>query len=66
VITTLIHVFAGLLAALLGVWLVSSWHLQTSLQTCFKKKRLMDVTLGLWLLAIVLGVVLYLAIIQAV
>jgi uncharacterized membrane protein YozB (DUF420 family) len=66
VITTLIHVSAGLLAALLGVWLVSSWHLQTSLQTCFKKKRVMDVTLGLWLLAIVLGVVLYLAIIQAI
>jgi uncharacterized membrane protein YwzB len=64
VITTLIHVSAGLLAALLGIWLVSSWHLQTNLQTCFKKKRVMDVTLILWLLAIVLGVVLYSAIIQ--
>lgn len=59
VIKMLIHVSAGLLAALLGVWLVSSWHLQVSLQTCFKKKRVMDVTLGLWLLAIFLGVVLY-------
>jgi uncharacterized membrane protein YozB (DUF420 family) len=65
VITTLIHVSAGLLAALLGVWLVSSWHLQVSLQTCFKKKRVMDVTLGLWLLAIFLGIVLYVAIIQS-
>jgi hypothetical protein len=65
VITTLIHVSAGLLAALLGVWLVSSWHLQVSLQTCFKKKRVMDVALGLWLLAIVLGVVLYWVIIQS-
>jgi len=66
VITTLIHVSAGLLAALLGVWLVSSWHLQVSMQTCFRKKRVMDVTLGLWLLAIFLGVVLYLAIIQTI
>jgi uncharacterized membrane protein YozB (DUF420 family) len=65
VIKMLIHVSAGLLAALLGVWLVSSWHLQVSLQTCFKKKRVMDVTLGLWLLAIFLGIVLYVAIIQS-
>lgn len=42
VITTLVHVSAGLLAALLGVWLVGSWHLQVSLPTCFRKKRIMD------------------------
>lgn len=66
VIATLIHVSAGLIAASLGVWLVSSWHLQTSLQTCFRKKRFMDVTLSLWLLAISLGVILYLVIIQAI
>jgi uncharacterized membrane protein YozB (DUF420 family) len=65
VITTLIHVSAGIVAAFLGVWLVSSWHLQVSLQTCFKKKRVMDATIGLWLLAIFLGVVLYWAILQS-
>jgi uncharacterized membrane protein YozB (DUF420 family) len=64
IIVTLVHVSAGLLAALLGAWLVSSWHLQANLQTCFKKKRIMDVTISLWLLAIALGVFLYLAIIQ--
>jgi uncharacterized membrane protein YozB (DUF420 family) len=66
VIVTLVHVSAGLLAALLGVWLVGSWHFQESLQTCFRKKRVMDVTLSLWLLAIALGLVLYLAIMQVI
>jgi uncharacterized membrane protein YozB (DUF420 family) len=66
VIATLVHVFAGLLAAMLGVWLVGSWHLQESLQSCFRKKRVMDVTLSLWLLAIALGLVLYLVIIQVI
>lgn len=66
VIVTLVHVSAGLLAAVLGVWLVGSWHLQQSLQTCFRKKRVMDVTLSLWLLAIALGLVLYLVIIQVI
>jgi uncharacterized membrane protein YozB (DUF420 family) len=66
VIVTLVHVSAGLLAALLGVWLVGSWHFQESLQTCFRKKRVMDVTLSLWLLAIALGLVLYLVIMRVI
>jgi hypothetical protein len=43
---------------------VSSWHFKTDLQTCFRKKRIMDITFILWSLAIVLGITLYLAIIQ--
>jgi uncharacterized membrane protein YozB (DUF420 family) len=66
VIATLVHVSAGLLAAVLGIWLVGSWHLQKDLQPCFRRKRFMDVTFTLWSTAIVLGIVLYLAIIQAV
>ena len=66
IIATLIHVSAGLLAVLLGIWLVSSWHLQSNFDTCFKKKRVMDATISLWLLAIALGVVFYLVIIQAI
>ena len=66
VIVTLIHVSAGLLAAVLGIWLVGSWHLKADLQTCFRNKRIMDVTFVLWSLAIVLGIAIYLAIIQVV
>jgi uncharacterized membrane protein YozB (DUF420 family) len=60
---TLVHVSAGLIAALFGVWLVGSWHLKTDMKGCFRKKRLMDVTLILWMLSIVLGIILYLVIV---
>ncbi len=64
-VITLVHAFAGVVAALLGVWLVGSWHLKADLQGCFRKKRLMDVTVGLWVLAIVLGIVIYAKIVGA-
>jgi uncharacterized membrane protein YozB (DUF420 family) len=66
VMLTMVHIIAGILAAGLGIWLVSVWHLKTNMQTCFKNKRIMDITFVLWLLSIVLGVVLYLKIIQAI
>jgi ribonuclease J len=56
----------ALTAALLGIWFVSSWHLQESVQTCFRKKHFMDVTLVLWVLAISLGFILYWAIVQTI
>jgi len=64
-VISLVHGFAGLIAALLGVWLVGSWHLKADMQGCFQKKRLMDMTFGLWVLAIVLGIVIYLKIVGA-
>jgi uncharacterized membrane protein YozB (DUF420 family) len=63
VILTFVHVSAGLVAALLGVWLVGSWHLKVDMQGCFRKKRVMDITLTLWTLTIVLGIFLYLVIV---
>jgi uncharacterized membrane protein YozB (DUF420 family) len=66
VIITSIHITAGFTAALLGVWLVSSWHLQKNMQTCFKKKKFMDATMVLWLSAITIGIILYLKIIAAI
>jgi uncharacterized membrane protein YozB (DUF420 family) len=63
VVFTLFHVTAGIVAASLGVWLVGSWRLETNMQPCFKKKRIMDATLVLWVLAIITGMVLYLKII---
>jgi hypothetical protein len=64
-VISLVHGFAGLIAAVLGVWLVGSWHLKADMQGCFQKKRLMDLTFGLWALAIVLGVIIYLKIVGA-
>src|SRR3972149_3242737 len=34
-IVTVVHVSSGFIAALLGVWLVGSWHLQKDVQPCF-------------------------------
>jgi uncharacterized membrane protein YozB (DUF420 family) len=65
VIVTLVHVVAGVVAALLGIWLVGSWHLKKDITPCFKKKRIMDATIILWLLAIGLGIILYMAIVQS-
>ncbi len=63
VATAFIHVFSGLFAAVLGIWLVGSWRLQESFQKCFRKKRVMDLALGVWLVAIALGIVLYMLLI---
>jgi uncharacterized membrane protein YozB (DUF420 family) len=64
ILTALVHASTGIIAAILGVWLVGSWHLQKNLQTCFKKKRIMITTLTLWLLTIFLGIILYLTLIK--
>jgi len=63
VIMAFMHVVLGIIAASLGVWLVGSWHLQTDVQKCFPRKRIMIVTITSWVTAIALGVVLYLAVV---
>ena len=65
VIVTLAHVVLGIGAASLGVWLVASWHLQTDVQKCFSRKRIMLPTITLWVIAILLGFVLYLVLVLA-
>ena len=53
------HAGLGSLAELLGIYLVASWHLRKSTQNCAEKKRIMDATLVIWLIALYLGVLLY-------
>ena len=62
VIVTLAHVALGVIAASLGVWLVAAWHMQTDVQKCFGRKRIMLTTIALWSVAILLGIVLYIAV----
>ena len=61
VIISLVHAAFGSIAAILGVWVVASWHLKKDMQTCFAKKRIMLSTLTLWLTAILLGIVMYIS-----
>jgi hypothetical protein len=55
-----VHGAAGALAELLAIWILVTWRLRTSIQYCAPKKKLMLLTLSLWLTAIVLGILLYL------
>ena len=63
-VAILVHAFTGIAAVILGIWMVASWRLQADMKTCFAKKKIMRVTLALWLTALVLGIILYLKIIQ--
>lgn len=63
-VTILVHAFTGIAAVILGIWIVATWRLQADMKTCFAKKKIMRVTLALWLTALVLGIILYLKIIQ--
>jgi hypothetical protein len=63
VLVTLIHTALGIIAASLGVWLVASWHLQTNIQMCFARKKVMLATLTSWLTAISLGIIMYVSIV---
>ena len=64
VIVALVHAFAGIVALVLGVWLVGAWRLKADMRTCFAKKKIMRVTLLLWLIALILGIILYLKVMQ--
>jgi hypothetical protein len=57
-----LHVAFGTIAAGIGVWLVAAWHLQKNVQKCFTRKRIMLATITLWIAAILLGLVLYMAV----
>ena len=56
---TLAHAGLGGTALVLGVFLVASWHLQASFQKCMRRKKIMRLTFILWVLALILGILLY-------
>lgn len=53
------HASFGSAAEVLGIWLVGSWRLRSSVQGCVRKKRIMLVTIVLWLIAILFGILLF-------
>jgi uncharacterized membrane protein YozB (DUF420 family) len=55
-----VHGVLGILSEVLSVWIVASWRLRTSIQYCAPKKKLMLLTLTMWLAAVVIGVLVYL------
>ena len=57
-----IHAIPGLITLVLGLFVVVSWLLRVSdISSCFKKKRIMDLTLISWLISLIFGIVTYLS-----
>ena len=63
-VAIIMHAVTGVAAAILGIWLVASWRLKADMKTCFAKKSAMRVTITLWLVALVIGIILYLKVMQ--
>ena len=59
VVLALVHTVAGVVALILGVVLAVNWRLRNDLKPCFAKKQIMRVTITIWMIALVLGIVLY-------
>ena len=57
-ILSLLHVPFGAVALALGLWFVVGWRLK-GLKGCFSRKRLMQLTMGFWVTALLLGTSLY-------
>lgn len=58
-ITGLIHGIAGIIAIVLGLGLVGAWRFSKDFQGCFKRKNFMRITITAWIIALLLGFVLY-------
>lgn len=58
-IVVLTHVGLGVIAEVLAFWLIVSWRLRPP-QHCVRKGRLMRVTILTWLVALFMGILLYL------
>lgn len=53
------HATTGAIALVLGIFIVASWHMQSSVRNCVKMKSLMRVTVVLWTVALLLGIWFY-------
>ncbi|TRO51242.1 hypothetical protein E2P61_06680 [Candidatus Bathyarchaeota archaeon] len=62
----IIHALAGVIAVILGIWIVASWRLRVDVKKCFAKKNSMRVTITMWIIALAIGIILYLKIMQVI
>lgn len=57
-----IHALTGGIALILGIFLVLVWIINLSnVAGCVKRKRIMDITVVLWALSLIFGIVTYLS-----
>lgn len=58
---SVVHGVSGAIALVLGIWIVASWRLRTSLQYCAPKRKVMRATIISWIISIALGIIVYFA-----
>ena len=58
-IVILVHASLGGTALATGIWITGSWHLQTSITNCIRKRKIMRYLIITWILALILGITLY-------
>ncbi len=59
---TWIHAVPGAIAMILGIILVTAWAIRPSnIAGCIRRKRIMDVTVLLWLVSLIFGIATYLS-----
>jgi membrane-associated HD superfamily phosphohydrolase len=59
VVVALVHAIAGVVAFVLGVGLTASWRFRRDLAPCFARKQIMRITISIWVIALLLGILLY-------
>ena len=58
--TAWIHAIPGSLALILGTYLVLVWAVKArDVASCYKRKRIMDATISLWLFSLLFGILTY-------
>ena len=58
--TAWIHAVPGAIALVLGLILVAAWAVNSSnVKGCYKRKRIMDITLLLWVFSLIFGIITY-------
>jgi hypothetical protein len=56
---TLVHAILGGTSLATGIWIAGSWHLQTSVENCIRKRNIMRYLIITWILALIFGITLY-------
>jgi len=60
--TTWIHAIPGAVAMVIGAYLIVAWAVRpVNIAACARRKRLMDVTVVLWLISLIFGIAVYIA-----
>lgn len=54
------HIIPGSLALILGVYLIVVWAVKAKdVAPCYKRKKIMDATIALWLFSLLFGILTY-------